>query len=47
MKSEILVKNTPRSLTLEDGDTCVYPTLIDKSPKFCFKSGDQKIMNSV
>ena len=47
MKSEILVKTTPGSLTIEDGDTCVSPTLIDKSLKFCFKSGDRKIINSV
>ena len=43
MKSEILVKNPPRSLTLEDGNTCESPTLIDKLLKFCFKSGDRKI----
>ena len=47
MKSEILVKTTPRSLTLEDGETCISPTLTDKSLKFCFKSGDRKIINSV
>ena len=47
MKSEILVKTTPRSLTLEYGNTCESPTLIDKSLKFCFKSGDRKIINSV
>ena len=40
-------KTTPRSLTLEDGETCISPTLTDKSLKFCFKSGDQKIINSV
>ena len=45
MKSEILVK-TPRSLTLEDGNTCESPTLIDKLLKFSFKSGDRKIINS-
>ena len=45
MKSEILVKTTHRSLTLEDGNTCESPTLIDKSLKFCFKSGDRKIIN--
>ena len=43
MKSEILVRND----TLEDGDTCISPTLTDKSLKFCFKSGDRKIINSV
>ena len=52
MKSErYWSKTTPRSLTLEDGDTqkdiCVSPTLIDKSLKFCFKSGDRKIIKSV
>ena len=47
MKSEILVKTTPRSLTLEDGETCISPTLTDKSLKFCFQSGDRKIRNSV
>ena len=40
-------KTTPRSLTLEDGDTCESPTRIDKSLKFCFQSRDQKIINSV
>ena len=44
MKSEILVKTTPRSLTLEDGVTCVSRTLINKSLKLCFKSGDRKII---
>ena len=43
MKSEILLKNTPRSLNLEDGDTCKTPTLIDKSLKKKFKSGDPEI----
>ena len=34
MKSEMLVKKTtPGSLNLEDGDTCVSHTLIDKSLK--------------
>ena len=48
MKSEILIKNdTYRSLNLEDGETCISPTLTDKSLKFCFKSGDRKIINSV
>ena len=48
MTSEILVKTTTlRSLTLEDGDNCVSPTLIDKSLKFCFKREDRKIINSV
>ena len=47
MKSEILVKTTPRSRTLEGGDTCIFSTLTDKSLKFCFKSGDRKIINSV
>ena len=47
MKSDILVKTTTRSLTLEDGDTCEFPILIDKSLKFCFRSGDQKIINLV
>ena len=48
MKSEILVKvTTPMSLRLEDGDTCVSPTLIDKSLKLYFKSGDRKIINKV
>ena len=32
-------KTTLRSLTLEDGDTCVSPTLIDKTLKFSFKFG--------
>ena len=45
MKSE--KKTTPRSFTLEDGDTCVSPTLIDKLLKFCFKSGHRKIIKSV
>ena len=40
-------KTTPRSLTVEDGETCISPTLTDKSLKFCFKSGDRKIINSV
>ena len=31
MKNEILVKN----YTLEDGDTCISPTLIDRSLKLC------------
>ena len=47
MKSEILVKTTPRSRTLEDGETCISHTLTDKSLKFCFKSGDREIINSV
>ena len=48
MKSEILVKNQHLgSLTLEDGNTCESPTLIDKSPKLGVKSGDRKIINSV
>ena len=47
MKSEILIKKTLMSLTLEDGDTCISPTLTDKSLKFCFKSGDRKIINLV
>ena len=34
------------SLTLEDGNTCESHTLIDKSLKFFFKSGDRKIINS-
>ena len=34
-------------LTLEDGETCIFPILTDKSLKFCFKSGDRKIINSV
>ena len=38
---------TPRSLTLKDGDTCISHTLTDKSLKFCFKSGDRKIINLV
>ena len=33
MNSEILVKTTPKSLTLKDGDTFVSPTLLDKSLK--------------
>ena len=40
-------KTTPRPCTLEDGETCIFPTLTDKSLKFCFKSGDRKIINSV
>ena len=40
-------KTTPRSLTLENGETCISPTLTDKSLKFYFKSGDRKIINSV
>ena len=40
-------KTTPRSRTLEDGETCIFPTLTDKSLKFSFKSGDRKIINSV
>ena len=47
MKSKILIKNTPRSFTLEDDNICVYPTLIDNSFKLCFKSGYRKISNSV
>ena len=47
MKSDICTKNTPRSLTLENNNICVYPTLIDKSLKFSFKSGHRKIINSV
>ena len=47
MKGEILVKTTPRSLTLDDGNTCKSPTLLDKSLKFCFKSGDRNIINSL
>ena len=47
MKSEILVKTTPRSRTLEDGKTCISPTRTDKSIIFCFNSGDRKIINSV
>ena len=47
MKSEILIKTAPRSLILEDGETSISPTLTDKSLKFCFKSGDRKIINSV
>ena len=47
MESEILVKTTPRSRTLEDGETCISPTLTDKSLKSCFKSGDRKIINYV
>ena len=35
------------SRTLEEGETCIYPTLTDKSLKICFKSGDRKIINSV
>ena len=38
---------TPRSLTLEDGETYISHTLTDKSLKCCFKSGDRKIINSV
>ena len=37
MKSEILVKTTHISLTLEGGNTCESPTLIAKSLKFCLK----------
>ena len=40
-------KTTTRSLTVENGGTCVSPTFIDKSLKFCFKRGDRKILNSV
>ena len=40
-------KITPRSRTLEDGDTCISPTRTDKSLQFCSKSGDRKIINSV
>ena len=47
MKSEILAKTIPRSFTFEDDTICISHTLIDKSVKFCFKSGDQKIINSV
>ena len=49
MKSEIMVKNNTyvSHFTLEDGNTCKSPALIDKSLKFCFKSGDRKIINSV
>ena len=32
---------------LEDGETCISPTLTDKSLKFCFKGGDRKIINFV
>ena len=32
--------------TLEDGETCISPTLTDKSLQFCFKSGNRKIINS-
>ena len=49
MKSEILVKKTtPSSLTLEDGDTCVYPTLIDKSSNFVskVKLGKKSVLES-
>ena len=35
------------SITLDNGDTCVSPTLIEKSLKFRFESGDRKILNSV
>ena len=34
-------------LTIEDGDTCESPTLIDKSLKFCFKSGYREIIKSL
>ena len=50
MKNEILVKRVkraPRSHTLENGETSISPTRTDKSLKFCFKSGDRKIINSV
>ena len=38
---------TPRSRTLQDGETYISPTRTDKSLKFCFKSGDWKIIKSV
>ena len=47
MKVRYWSKTTPMYLTIEDGDTCESPTLIDKSLKFCFKSGYREIIKSL
>ena len=47
MKNVIVGKTTPRYLTFDDDNICVSPTLIHKSHKFYFKSGDRKIINYV
>ena len=45
VKSEILVKKTSRSLTLEKDDTCSYTDR--QITNICFNSGARKIINSV